>query len=698
MHRMLFSAAALVALVACKPRPEPTPRFAEPGSAGQTAASPPAVAASEPAVPPPAPPAAQDPLPDAPPPASYAALPRKEVNRWAVRLDLPLYWIADSNRNKTIDPDEVASLLFYPTSSTPQSQWVESGKLTPAFARAYAAIVQAAKAGPPKDERQRLVGEDLDQGRPTLVLTDTSKLTEVDRTFIANMQKVGELVDALYELHNGSAHLASKLPGDRASHSLFRRNRGPRCVGPATENNPACSAIPGSPKVIFDIYPADLQATDKFCTTLEGRPDAKTLLQDHFAVVRGQGDQLRAVPYTAAYRPQMTAIAAALTKAADQMTDKGEAALVTYLRAAARAFETNDWIPADEAWAKMSVDNSRWYVRVAPDEVYWEPCSQKAGVHLTFARINEDSKRWQAKLVPVQQDMEQQIATLAGPPYAPRKVTFHLPDFIDIVLNAGDDRDPLGATIGQSLPNWGPVANEGRGRTVAMTNINTDVDSREARKEQAQSLLDAASMTHYATGTEPSLANTILHEAMHNLGPAHEYKVDGKTAPAIFTGPIASLLEELKAQTGALWLFEYLRSKQLVTDAFAKQCYADAVVWAMGHTSQGMYTGDGQRKTYSQVSAIQLGYLIEHGALVWSPSARAANGKDRGAFTLRYDKIVPVVNELMKLVAGIKARGDVAAARQLVDKYVDGKVVPHATITERFLRHAKPSFVYAIAP
>ena len=28
------------------------------------------------------------------------------------------------------------------------------------------------------------------------------------------------------------------------------------------------------------------------------------------------------------------------------------------------------------------------YLRVGPDETYWEPCNQKGGFHLTFARIN----------------------------------------------------------------------------------------------------------------------------------------------------------------------------------------------------------------------------------------------------------------------------------------------------------------------
>ena len=78
--------------------------------------------------------------------------------------------------------------------------------------------------------------------------------------------------------------------------------------------------------------------------------------------------------------------------------------------------------------------------------------------------------------------MEKALAVLAGPPYEAREVSFHLPDFIDIVLNAGDARAARGATIGQSLPNWGPVANEGRGRTVAMTNFYADPDSRDVTR------------------------------------------------------------------------------------------------------------------------------------------------------------------------------------------------------------------------
>lgn len=639
---------------------------------------------------------APTPVDPPPPPRKHDAISRTEFNRWAVRENLPVYWTADDNKDGNLDPSEVASLLFYPTTDT----WVTGGAFTRAFETAYDQIVAAQKAPPPdastpEGKRQILVGKDLDQGRPTLVYSDLSGLSGPDKAFVQHMMTVGALIDQLYALHDGSAALSTKLPADRASQSAFRRNRGPKCVAPATENDPACSAIPGAPKPIVDLYPAALQADDKFCQALEKRANAKELMAP-FVVVRGSGDALTAVPYHEAYKAQVAAISKELTLAADAMKDKSEQALIAYLRATAASWLSNDWVPADEAWAKMTVDNSKWYVRAAPDEVYWEPCSSKAGVHLTFARINQGSKAWQAKLVPVQQEMEQAIADKAGKPYAARNVTFHLPDFIDIVINAGDDRSPLGATIGQSLPNWGPVANEGRGRTVAMVNYYQDPDSVAARRGQAESMLDKAAMAAYTGELEPGLLSTILHEATHNLGPAHEYMVGGKKAREVFGGPIASMMEELKAQTGALFLVDFLLRKGIISDALASQSYADAIVWALGHISQGMYTGSGERKTYGNVAAIQIGFLIDKGAMKWDPKATAANGTDKGALVLVPGKLIPAVAEMMKTVAGIKARGDKKAAEALIKRYVDGKVVPHKIIQERFQRFPKASFVYSV--
>jgi hypothetical protein len=627
----------------------------------------------------------------------YSTLSRADFNRVAVRENLPVYWTADRDRDGALDPDEVAALLFYPT----EGRWVEGGAFTAELDAVYTRLVEASRRrGPgnfPPDEQKRreAVVRELDQGRATLVAT---KLAPGEEAFVDHMLTVARLVDELYDRTTGAEALRARVPADDpASQSAFRRNRGPRCVAAATEKDPACTAIPGAPKPKVDIYPADLQDDPNFCSSLEKQPNAKELMAP-FTVVRKQGAALEAIPYSVAYADPMKKIAAELRAAAGTLDASAEAPLVAYLGAAATSFETDDWQPADEAWAKMNAENSKWYVRVAPDETYWEPCALKAGFHLTFARINQGSLAWQRKLVPVQADMEKAIAEAAGPPYAARPVSFHLPDFIDIVVNAGDDRDPLGGTIGQSLPNWGPVANEGRGRTVAMSNLGDDPDSQATRTEQARSILDAESALAYAEGaSEPGLLSTILHEATHNLGPSHEYQVGGKTDDVVFGGPMASMLEELKAQSGALFLIEMLRSRGLISDELAAQTYVDSIVWAFGHISQGMYTATGGRKAYSQLAAIQIGYLMDNGALTWDPNATAANGKDKGAFHLHRDKLVRVVAEMMKLTGGIKARGDKAAAEALAAKYVDGEVVPHAIIVERWGRHPRASYVYSIS-
>jgi hypothetical protein len=648
-------------------------------------------------------------LPTAPP---YDKIERLRFNQLAVERNLPLYWVADANANKAIDPAEVAALRFYPT----KGEWVADGAFTKAFEEEYKNLILGneihkaytelvAMGEEPKvladrameHARGLAVIEELDQGRPTLVRSDLSKATDEEKKLLAILLDAGDLIDQLYARTSGITALAEKIPADDvASQSLFRRNWGPRCVFPKTEKNPACSAIPGAPKPKVDVYPAELQdEKGEFCKALEKRKDAKELLSP-FTVVVGEGDALKTRPYSEVYGKEMGAIAAKLDGAAALVTDPGEAALKTYLYAAAQAFRDNFWEPADEAWARMSSTNSKWYLRIAPDETYWEPCSQKAGFHMTLARVNPDSLAWQKKLQPIQQEMEDKLAARIGAPYKARSVTFHLPDFIDIVVNCGDDRDPMGATIGQSLPNWGPVANEGRGRTVAMTNLYTDPDSLATRRSQASSLFAVGSMANYTDEDMPGLLNTILHEAAHNLGPSHEYKWKGKTDQELFGGALASMVEELKAQTSALWYVSLLVEKGILTPEQARQTYTDDFFWSFGHVSRGMYTDTGQRKPYSQLSAIHLGFLMDEGAVRFDAEAPAANGTDKGAFVLDYDKLPAAIDKLMKIVGDIKAKGDKAAAEELAKKYVDGDVVPMKLIAERLLRYPKVNFVYAV--
>jgi hypothetical protein len=624
------------------------------------------------------------------PKAKYDQLSRIEFNRWAVRENVPLFWIADSNHDNAISRDEVTELLLY----GPPKNYLTPTSFGPDWAPTYARLVAASKhhdeLTSPEMKRHALVEKELDQGYPALIYNDLSGLADGDKRFVAHMLRAGELVDALYERHNGAAALRSKLPADAASQSMFRRNHGPRCVAPSTANEPLCSAIPGSPKPTIDVYPPELQTTEQWCQAL---PES---VMSPFTAVRMKDGQLITVPFTEAYPAEMNAIAAELSAAADSITDASEGALVAYLRAASTAFRTNDWVPADEAWAKMTVDNSKWYVRAQPDEVDWEPCHAKAGLHLILARIDQPARALSRKLVPVEQDMEVAIAKAAGPPYVERKMTLQLPAIVDVVLNAGEARLPFRASVGQTLPNWGPVVDEGRTRSIAVVNVDRNPDTIEFRHHKAASVLDASSMTRFVDTAELGVLALFVNEISHKFGPSLTYKVNGKTNEDLFGPSLAWLVEHLKAQAATLYLFELLRSKQIIDDELAAQSYADGVVWALELVSRGLHTRSGQQKSAPTAGAILIGFLIEQGALTWDPQQRAANGQDVGAFVIHYEKMAPAVEALTKLVAGIQARGDKAAAETIVRVYADSTIVPQAIIEERFSRMPIPSLVYAV--
>ncbi|HYQ44788.1 MAG TPA: hypothetical protein VER11_22540 [Polyangiaceae bacterium] len=629
----------------------------------------------------------------------YDRIPRSDFNRLAVEYNLPLFWRNDANADGALQPGELA--ITWSHTARPRAEFVDDrARFTPAFSALYEQLAKPTPAdGLTTDERKRraMVRLELAQGRPTLVESDFAQRPDADKKLVSHLQRVAVLIERIYAQQKGSAGLETQLaPDDPASAALFFRNQGPECAAPQTERDPNCHALPLATKPVFGLYPAELQQDPKFCETLGKEPNRAELL-DHFAVVV-KGDKpgsFKALEYSRAYANEMTAIAAELEAAANDLAGE-EPALKAYLSAAAQSFRDNDWERANRAWAKMGTDNSKYYLRVGPDEVYFEPCAWKAGFALAFARINPDSVEWRKRLEPIKQELENDLAGLAGKPYRARSVGFKLPDFIDIVLNAGDNRAPIGATVGQSLPNWGPVAESG-GRTVTMTNLYTDDDSQKTLSEQMSSLYCAASMK--LAVPKPSLMGIVLHEAAHNLGPAHDYAVNGKVDSAIFGGPLASTLEELKAQTAALYLPAGLVARHLITQAEADTSQLQEVAWTFGQVAQGMYDPQGKPKNYSQLAAIQLGSLTTGGAVEWKPNELAANGTDRGCYEVQLDKWNQAASGLAKQVLQLKARGDKAAAEALKKRWVDDEGAfkeQRALIATRWLRSPKSTFVYSI--
>ncbi|RME19884.1 MAG: hypothetical protein D6806_17500, partial [Deltaproteobacteria bacterium] len=227
---------------------------------------------------------------------------RQAFNAAAVRLDLPLFWKADTNGNGRPDPDEIVGLMFYDS----KVRWTEGGRFTVQFEDALQSILTDLKnplLPPEPAERRRveLVRRDLDQGRPTLVYSDLSTLSPQEKKFFAIMVEVAGLIDELYARQLGIDVLRPRLAkADPASRRLFARNWGPDCKGPETEKNPECTAIAGVRHPPVGIYPAELQKDEGFCRKLGARPDSKQLMAPFVAVRKKEG-KLVAVPFNKAW-------------------------------------------------------------------------------------------------------------------------------------------------------------------------------------------------------------------------------------------------------------------------------------------------------------------------------------------------------------------------------------------------------------
>lgn len=628
------------------------------------------------------------------PPYGLPRLERTDFNRLAPLAGVPLFWRDDQASPGDLDPTELSVL-----GSASLARFVQPGKrgkdgvvgpatFTRDFEKAYRALVEL--------RRREAVQRELAQGRPTLVETDLSQATDEDKAIIRSLAKAAQQIDELFEIQIGAAGLAAKIaPDDLASKALVARNHGPWCEAPLTEADPFCNAVSTFPGQVTFSWPPAEKHDPAFCAKIAAEPNAAELTSP-FTVVRAKKKGgYEAIPYPKAYARNMKAVSRTLAATAKLVKNPDEAPFKDYLLAASRAFETNDWPAADEAWTAMSAENSRFYLRIAPDETYWDPCGIKSGFHMSFALIDKSALAWKAKLTAVRGELEKALATLIGAPYVAREVSFELPEFINIVVNAGDSRTGIGATVGQSLPNFGKVADESRGRTVAMVNLYTDADSLGDIGKRDLSLFSEATVKYSTDDTSIERLATVLHEATHNLGPYGSTKVDGKGPTDVFGGKVDAVLEELKAQTGSLFFLPWLAQKGFVDQDGVKKGYVGSLSWGFGHIARGMFTGDGQPKTYSQISAITLGELMDAGAIRWVEGGAI----DPGRFEVDFDKMPAAVDALMRTVGRIKATGDVKAANDLITRHTspEGQARMHAdVITERVLRFPKASFVYGL--
>lgn len=397
-----------------------------------------------------------------------------------------------------------------------------------------------------------------------------------------------------------------------------------------------------------NFYPEDLSVKE-LEDYIAKHPEQKEAFTSYFTVIKRDGKGLKAVPYSQEYKKWLEPAAKHLEAAAKSAKD---ARLAKYLRARAKAFNSNNYRESDMDW--MDLGDGDLEVVIGPYEVY---CDKLMGFKAAFEafvtlRDQETSKVLEkiAAYVPEMQanlPVEEAFKGKLGGKEVPISVAY-------VLYNAGDNR-PSSQTMAFNLPNDEYVRDKKGFKNVLLKNISeakfnqilVPIVKELVRADQAAKVSHDAFFNH-----------TLLHEIGHGLGPGNiTVQRDGKAVESSVNQELKnlySIIEETKADSLGLYNTLFLIQKGHHPESFREQVYGTFLGGFFRSVRFGAVSAHGK------ANAIQFNYMFEKGAIT--------SDKD-GKYGYDAAKMPDAIKSLVHDVLMIQAKGDYAAAEAFIGKY-----------------------------
>jgi hypothetical protein len=380
-------------------------------------------------------------------------------------------------------------------------------------------------------------------------------------------------------------------------------------------------------------------------------PDAKAGIYNPFTVIRGEGNSSRisrttSIPFHEAYAEFLKPMAKDLRVAADLSDDP---AFAKFLRLRAKALLTDDYYESDVAW--LELQNPKFDISFAPMEVYIDSL---LGVKASYGasvmiRNEEESRKLEAyqKYVP---DLQDALPLAAED--RPSKRGHHTPmEVMDAPYRGGDLLHGYQA-VADDLPNDPRVHEEKGSKRLFWKNfmdarvryVILPLAKRVMRPDQAE----------LASG-EGYMADTVMHEISHELGPLYSRTPNGKTDFRQAFGPRFSGLEEAKADVVGQFCLAWLAEHGVYPKEKLPGVYASYVAGIFRTVRFGV------AEAHSAGEMMQFNYFVEQGAI----RRDAATGR----YEIDFGRMPAAMNSLAKELLEQEATGDRARAEAWFHKY-----------------------------
>ncbi|PYQ33602.1 MAG: peptidase [Acidobacteria bacterium] len=488
----------------------------------------------------------------------------------------------------------------------------------------------------------------------TVIDYDRSLLNDNERQVVAKLIEASKLIDEIFwrqvseenpDLRSRLQKQASDSALDRTGYEYFLMNKGPwdrlkrdePFVG--TKAKPAGAAF----------YPEDI-TKEEFERYVAAHPEKKIELQWLFTIVRRDGTDLVAIPYSAFYRDFLEPAATRLREAAALTTNPS---LRNFLNKRADAFLSDNYQDSDMAW--MDLDGPIEVV-IGPYEVYEDNLFNYKASFESFVTVVDAAES--AKLTAYAHalpDMErnlpepEQYKNLDRGNESPIKVVQEL-------YTAGDARSGV-QTSAFNLPNDETVREKKGSKKVLLKNV-MDSKFQQSGRPIALRVLDASLLPFLSF--DAYFNHILFHELSHGLGPGFLTQPGGERVEVrIPLKNLYSTIEESKADVLGLWNILFALDRRMLTSFGERQLFATYA----GLMFRSMRFGIDE--AHGRGTALQWNWFRERGAI--KPTA---GGKYIVDFARTRDAVRDLATELLT----IEATGDFNRANALLEKY--GKETP----------------------
>lgn len=483
---------------------------------------------------------------------------------------------------------------------------------------------------------------------PTEIRYDRSLLNERQQKVVENLYRASTLVDTIFldQVYSKNFETLQRLKQSADPLSKLQFEYFEIMFGPFDRLDHDKPFIGNQPKPKgANFYPADM-TREEFENWIKTHPQDKEAFLSEVTVIRRQGKNLVAIPYSEYYKKWLDKVAAYLRKAAE-FTDNPS--LKKYLLLRAKAFATNDYYESDLAW--MDLKDNTIETIIGPYEVYEDELFNYKASFESFVTIKDPEESAKlAKFAQYLTDMEKHL------PIPDKYKNFNRGSESPIVVvqevfSAGDTKAGI-QTLAFNLPNDERVREAKGSKKVLLKNLH-EAKFKKLLKPIALRLMNRNQLPYVTFAG--FFNHTLMHEISHGLGPGNIVINGRKTNVKLELKETYSSIEECKADVLGMYNDLYMIEKGVYPKSFEKEIWATFLAGIFRSIRFGI------NEAHGAGNALIFNYLLEKGGYEYDPNTEMVS--------VNWQKIALTVTDLANKLLTIQATGDYKGAKELLAKY-----------------------------